>query len=383
MADFTSNNNQPAVTATNNAIGPAIKAISDSFIAVEAVVNRAGAIGLSVQGGDGTIAILATASDGGQAAIFSAQGPGIAAVECQGGLKASSGSFDAGVFAESDSGDGLLAKSNSGNGVRAESESGDGLVAGTKGLNKSAVFAFNTGQGDAPTGGSPGGNGVFGLTGVNGGAGVFGANNGTKGRGVQGDGPEVGVGGFSAAGNGVLAQSTTGIAILAQGPRAGRFEGNVEVTGNIVVDKDVAVSGDIRLPQRDIAELFPACPDAQLLPGSVMVIDPEGMLTASTEAYDTRAVGIVSSGGDLRPAMILGAGHPEGTASIAMVGTTYCQADASDAPILPGDLLVSGQRKGHAMKALDSFRRIGAIIGKSLERLDSGQGLVRVVVTLQ
>jgi hypothetical protein len=173
-----------------------------------------------------------------------------------------------------------------------------------------------------------------------------------------------------------LAQSGN-TALLAQGPLAGRFEGNVQVT------KDIAVDGDIRLPARDIAELFQAPPEVELLPGSVMVIGSEGMLTPSTEAYDSRVVGIVSSGGEHRPAMILGAGHPEATASIAMVGTTYCLADASDAPILPGDLLVSGRRKGHAMKALDPFLRVGAIIGKSLERLDSGQGLVRVVVALQ
>ena len=87
--------------------------------------------------------------------------------------------------------------------------------------NETAVFGLNSGDGQpAPTTGSPAGIGVFGVTVVPGAAGVFGANNTTatgpgSGRGVQGNGPEAGVGGFSPAGTGVLAQSNTGNAISA------------------------------------------------------------------------------------------------------------------------------------------------------------------------
>jgi hypothetical protein len=216
--------------------------------------------------------------------------------------------------------------------------------------------------------------------------GVIGLATENTGTGVYGGGASV-PGGVGAGCIGVRGETFTGVGVQGQSfgaGLAGKFVGNVVVLqGNLTVIGDMEVVGDIRLPARDIAELFQAPPEVELLPGSVMVIGPEGMLTPSTEAYDSRVVGIVSSGGDHRPAMILGAGHPEATASIAMVGTTYCLADASDAPILPGDLLVSGRRKGHAMKALDPFLRVGAIIGKSLERVDSGERLIRVVVALQ
>ena len=58
------------------------------------------------------------------------------------------------------------------------------------------LFGNNTST-DATAGGGAGGAGVFGLTLSVNAAGVFGANNGTGGVGVQGNGPDVGVSGFS------------------------------------------------------------------------------------------------------------------------------------------------------------------------------------------
>src|SRR5262249_42357410 len=63
--------------------------------------------------------------------------------------------------------------------------------------------------------GGAGGVGVFGFTKVRKAAGVFGVNDTDEGRGVQGNGPEAGVGGFSKAGQGVLAQSDTGSGLVA------------------------------------------------------------------------------------------------------------------------------------------------------------------------
>lgn len=63
----------------------------------------------------------------------------------------------------------------------------------------------------APPKGTPGGSGVLGLTVAPGAAGVFGANNHKRlGVGVQGNGPEVGVSGFSDRGVGVRAQASRG-----------------------------------------------------------------------------------------------------------------------------------------------------------------------------
>jgi len=73
----------------------------------------------------------------------------------------------------------------------------------------------------------------------------------------------------------------------------------------------------------------------------------------------------------------------EGDAVVAVAGRVYVKADASAAPIKPGDLLTTSSIPGHAMKALDRALTQGAIIGKAMTGLDTGQGLVLVLVSLQ
>ena len=51
--------------------------------------------------------------------------------------------------------------------------------------------------------------------------------------------------------------------------------------------------------------------------------------------------------------------------------------------IAPGDLLTSSDLPGYAMKASDRSRAAGAVIGKSMTGLESGTGLVLVLVSLQ
>ncbi|HLY90324.1 MAG TPA: hypothetical protein VKQ27_15185 [Acetobacteraceae bacterium] len=77
-----------------------------------------------------------------------------------------------------------------------------GAFANTKSNTSFGVFGSNEAPSPA-AGGGAGGAGVFGLTVSPGGAGVFGANNGPQGVGVQGNGPDVGVSGFSQGGSGV------------------------------------------------------------------------------------------------------------------------------------------------------------------------------------
>ena len=65
------------------------------------------------------------------------------------------------------------------------------------------------------------------------------------------------------------------------------------------------------------------------------------------------------------------------------------KVDASHAPIKRGDLLTTSPTAGHAMKAQPvdlggvEIHRPGTLIGKAMEPLDSGTGLIEVFVTLQ
>jgi hypothetical protein len=65
------------------------------------------------------------------------------------------------------------------------------------------------------------------------------------------------------------------------------------------------------------------------------------------------------------------------------MGKVFCLADANVRPIRAGDLLTSSATPGHAMVADDRARRAGAIIGKALQSLAGGLGLIPVLVTLQ
>lgn len=257
--------------------------------------------------------------------------------------------------------------SENGAGIIAFSKNGDGLFATTDAAVKSALFAANNSKGDASLGGAPSGNGVFGLTTVNGGTGVFGANNSSKGRGVQGNGPDVGVGGYS----------ENGVGILGQGKTAGRFEGNVHVTGNLTSD------GDIFLTNADFAEDFDIIGDAYDA-GTVMVLSQNGGLEGSTKAYDKKVAGILSGAGNYKPGIVLDHHTSKnGRQPLAMVGKAYCKVDADTIPIEIGDLLTTSDVPGHAMKATDCAKAFGTVIGKALQPMDKGKGLIAVLVSLQ
>ena len=68
---------------------------------------------------------------------------------------------------------------------------------------------------------------------------------------------------------------------------------------------------------------------------------------------------------------------------IALVGKVYCKADASHSSIDVGDLLTTSPAPGYAMKALDRVEAFGAVIGKALRPLKSGQGLIPILIALQ
>ncbi len=135
----------------------------------------------------------------------------------------------------------------------------------------------------------------------------------------------------------------------------------------------------------DLAEPF-HMKEGELEKGSVVVIDEEhpGKLKRSTGAYDTRVAGIVSGADGLNPGIALHQeGVVEGGQNVALSGRVYVRADATGAPIKPGDLLTTSDTPGHAMKVTEHTRAQGAVIGKAMSSLDEGTGMVLVLVTLQ
>jgi hypothetical protein len=147
---------------------------------------------------------------------------------------------------------------------------------------------------------------------------------------------------------------------------------------------DIEVTGDIRLLGADCAEDFDVSGGEDAEPGTVMVIDQEGALKPSEQPYDKRVAGVVSGGGDYRAALILDKRESKGDRKpVALVGKVACKVDARESPIEVGDLLTTAATPGYAMKATDPGKASGAVIGKALQRLAEGRGLIGVLVSLQ
>jgi len=184
---------------------------------------------------------------------------------------------------------------------------------------------------------------------------------------------KAGVLGISDNGNGVSGISKNGTGVFGSGgQRAGFFQGNVEVTG------------DIQLTGADCAEQFDVAFSDNVEPGTVMVIDTDDTLRVSQSAYDRRVAGVVSGAGELKPGIVLDK-RQSGTKRlpIAMVGKVYCRVDAQYSPVEIGDLLTTSATPGHAMKAINPVHSFGAVLGKALRALPSGTGLIPVLVALQ
>jgi hypothetical protein len=257
-------------------------------------------------------------------------------------------------FGTSNADDGVTGTSGTGRGVVGESAGQVGVF----GLSTNFVGVWGESQSPA-TAGQPG---VFGKS--------------PHWQGVHGESTDqVGVFGISTNFVGVWgeSQSRTQPGVFGKGIIAGRFDGDVEVSG------DVRLTGG-----QDCAERFEVAASDSIDPGTVMVIGLGGTLEISAQSYDKRVAGVVSGAGRYKPAIILDQQGPESSGlPIALVGKVYCKVDAEYSGIEIGDLLTTSPTRGHAMKASDTIKAFGAVIGKALQPLSTGQGLIPILITLQ
>lgn len=291
-----------------------------------------------------------------------------------------------GVYGDSDAGSGIYGSSTTGVGVVGVSQKDDAIRGTSASPQNAGVSGTNTG----------GGYGLWALSsdiglyskGATAAAQFDGAVsvNDTKDedafRSTSGSSHHAAVaatnnsGGFAFWGN---SDSKGGTGIYARGANlAAQFDGAVQVNGNINMG-----GGDVVFS--DCAEQFDLSADAVAEPGTVMVIADDGNLEPSSLAYDKRVAGVVSGAGNFRPGIILGA-TPESQrrrAPVALAGKAYCKVDASEAPIAMGDMLTTSPTVGHAMKASDPARAFGAVIGKALQPLVTGTGLIPILIALQ
>jgi len=154
--------------------------------------------------------------------------------------------------------------------------------------------------------------------------------------------------------------------------------GDGKVTGNLTVD------GNIAAKYQDVAEWVPAA--RVLPPGTVVTLNRthSNLVEASSQAYDTRVAGVIST----QPGIALGE-QSENKVLVATTGRVRIKVDATNCPIEIGDLLVTSDLEGFAMKSQAVnvggvwIHRPGTIIGKALEPLANGIGEILVLLSLQ
>ncbi|MBN2434760.1 MAG: hypothetical protein JXK07_05765 [Spirochaetes bacterium] len=133
----------------------------------------------------------------------------------------------------------------------------------------------------------------------------------------------------------------------------------------------------------NIVEMFELENDDFISHGDVVIASEKGasLLKRTHKAYDRTVIGIIAG----KPALsINNSGKETKLYPIALAGKVMCKVDARTQPIAPGDLLVTSDTPGCAMKGtIDSFEKVGSVIGKALDSLESGTGVIAVFLTHQ
>jgi hypothetical protein len=158
----------------------------------------------------------------------------------------------------------------------------------------------------------------------------------------------------------------------------------LHVTGNIKVSGNIDVGGNINAKYQDLAEWVES--SQELSAGTVVVLDSSksNQVVASSRAYDSRVAGVVSR----QPGIALGE-RGEGRILVATTGRVKVRVDATNGPIEIGDLLVTSEKTGLAMKSVPidfagtQIHRPGTLVGKALESLANGTGEILVLLSLQ
>jgi hypothetical protein len=183
-----------------------------------------------------------------------------------------------------------------------------------------------------------------------------------------------------------MGRAPIGTGIYAKGSKyAAELDGKVKINGNVTIKNRAGTSTVIELGEGlDYAEGFDVSDNKQIAAGSVLIIDADnpGKLAISNKAYDSKVAGIVAGAKGQGSGVRLGGDQFD--CDVALAGRVYCNVDATEVAVEPGDLLTTSATPGYAMKAVDYMRAQGAILGKAMEKLEKGKkGQILVLVTLQ
>ncbi len=186
---------------------------------------------------------------------------------------------------------------------------------------------------------------------------------------------------------------TDSFSVLGGGSASQKFtikaNGNIGINNSnptvlLDVNGSINVNGNIAAKYQDVAEWVTATEPLDAGMVVVLNLNKNNEVIASHSAYDSSVAGVVSA----RPGLILGEAA-DTKEQIATSGRVMVRVDATKNPIRIGDLLVTGEKSGFAMRSepVDvagvKMHRPGTIVGKALQSLDKGEGEILVLLSLQ
>jgi len=200
------------------------------------------------------------------------------------------------------------------------------------------------------------------------------------------NGGNVGVGTADAPAR-ITVQGTTGDLIAAYNSSsraAGAAVFVVKSTGEVRADGAV-YAASFNTGSADVAERINTSEWVEA--GDVVEIDPEhpGFFRKSSDAYSRKVAGIISTS----PGVILGnSSDPEtddwndNRPVLAVTGRVPVKATTENGAIQVGDLLVASSTPGVAMRG-EPGAAIGCVVGKAMEALAEGDGVIMAQVMLR
>jgi hypothetical protein len=277
-----------------------------------------------------------------------------------------------GVYGEGENSPGVVGRSANGYGVEGVSDSGSGGV-WAHSVNGYGIFAHSDSNHSIYVDGA-------------GQAGVYVASAGWAGVVV-----------WSAANSGMYVHSATSDGILVDsagwdGVHVVSAVGNYYGSGKKGAE-DFAVlnTGEVRskvgfaTPANDYAVMMSVQgAKSDYAPGDVLVVSKGQDQTAglSSISYSTAVIGVYSaSPGFLGGQTVTGRAESDGNLPVAVMGIVMVKVNSENGPIQPGDLLVTSSTRGYAMRGNNPPP--GTILGKALGTLESGNGTILVLLTLQ
>ncbi len=147
------------------------------------------------------------------------------------------------------------------------------------------------------------------------------------------------------------------------------------------------ISGSIFTGRAAYAQLMRVHVDARNYePGDLLAVSAtgDGELELSSSPYSSRVAGVYAANpGLLAGERSLGNDGGNHEVPVAIHGIVSCKVSTENGAISPGDLLVASGVRGYAMKGTRKDEMLGAVVGKALTNLNSGNGSIPILLTFQ